>query len=144
MRNEETKYQYGLINDEYLGSVINLLKERITFLKDVFTFGDYMFQKPQVFEKDYAEKFWNPSTKELINPLLDNYNSILESNWNHDSIQLATKNFVAEKSLSMKNIINPLRLMLTGKSVGASMFDTMAILGKTECIERLNLFVENN
>ena len=57
LRNEETKYQYGLINDEYLGSVINLLKERITFLKDVFTFGDYMFQKPQVFEKDYAEKF---------------------------------------------------------------------------------------
>ena len=45
--------------------------------------------------------------------------------------------------MKLKDVIHPIRLMVTGKSVGAGMFETMEILGKKESIERLEFFLNS-
>jgi glutamyl-tRNA synthetase len=127
--------------DKYLGEVIDLLKERITYLKDVITFGNYMFEKPREFEAEYAQKHWKEDTPSLIKPLVEIFRSI--DDWTHDPLYNSTKEFVEKNNLKLKDVIHPLRLMITGKSVGAGMFETMSVLGKQECIERFDAYLKN-
>ena len=140
LKKDLSGFNYGDVCDEYLGNVINLLKERITFLKDVLTFGNYMFEKPKEFEPEYRQKHWNEKTNTLMQPLIDDFRKI--NDWCHDPLYNTTKQFVDANNLKLKDVIHPLRLMITGKSVGAGMFETMAILGKEECIERFDNFME--
>jgi hypothetical protein len=56
LKPELNKFDFDKVCDEYLGKVIDLFRERITFLKDVLTFGNYMFEKPKEFEADYIAK----------------------------------------------------------------------------------------
>jgi len=123
-----------------LGKVIELLKERITFLKDVPIFGNYMFEKPKEFEAEYLAKHWKENTTEIIKPLVEKLR--LASDWKHETTHNITKQYVEENGLKLKDVIHPLRLMITGKSVGAGMFETMEILEKDKCIERLDYFIE--
>jgi len=139
LKTELNNFDYGEVCDEYLGKVIDLLKERITFLKDVLTFGNYMFEKPKEFEPEYKQKHWTDNTANIMRPLIAEFKNI--TSWEHEALHDATKQFVESNNLKLKDVIHPLRLMITGKSVGAGMFETMAILGKEECIERFEGFV---
>jgi glutamyl-tRNA synthetase len=40
--------------------------------------------------------------------------------------------------MGFKDVMNPLRLLVTGKSVGAGMFETMEVLGKQATLERID------
>jgi glutamyl-tRNA synthetase len=139
LKPELSNFNYGEISDDYLGKVIDLFKERITFLKDVLTFGNYMFEKPTEFESEYKSKHWKEDTAEMMKPLVDEFRKI--NDWYHDPLYDTTKNYVDANSLKLKDVIHPIRLMITGKSVGAGMFETMAILGKEECITRFDWFM---
>lgn len=46
--------------------------------------------------------------------------------------------FVAAEQIKIGQIIHPLRLAVTGKTTGLGMFDTLAILGKTVCLARID------
>ena len=140
LKPEIAKYNFEEVCDEYLGKVIELLKERITFLKDVPIFGNYMFEKPKEFEAEYLAKHWKENTTEIIKPLVEKLR--LASDWKHETTHNITKQYVEENGLKLKDVIHPLRLMITGKSVGAGMFETMEILEKDKCIERLDYFIE--
>lgn len=127
------------VSNEYLEQVIDLLKERITFLNETLTFGDYMFQKPQNFDENYAAKHWKENTAAIIQPLIDTFRTL--DDWTHDPLYKATQDYTVAVGLKLKDVIHPLRLMITGKSVGAGMFETMAVLGKSECIERFDAYL---
>lgn len=140
LKPEMAQYNYEKVCDEYLGKVIELVKERITFLKDVPIFANYMFEKPKEFEAEYLAKHWNENTTEIMKPLIEKLRTV--SDWQHNTINTVTKQYMEEVGLKMKDIIHPLRLMITGKSVGAGMFETMEILGKDECMVRLDSFLK--
>ncbi|MGA2796148.1 MAG: glutamate--tRNA ligase [Thermoguttaceae bacterium] len=46
--------------------------------------------------------------------------------------------FVAEQQIKIGQIIHAVRLAVTGKSTGLGMFDTLAILGKSACLARID------
>ena len=140
LKPELSNFNYGEMCDEYLGKVIDLFKERITFLKHILTFGNYMFEKPIEFEPEYKQKHWKEETAGIMQPLIDEFRNI--DNWNHNMLHNATKQYVDANDLKLKDVIHPLRLMITGKSVGAGMFETMEILGQKECIERFDAFMK--
>jgi len=50
--------------------------------------------------------------------------------------------FVAERQIKIGQIIHAVRVAVTGKSTGLGMFDTLAILGKTACLARIDRTLE--
>jgi glutamyl-tRNA synthetase len=144
LKTQITSEQLQLIdgmNDEYIGEVIALLRERITFLKDVMTFGHYMFSDDFEYEEAYIAKCWKENTTDIMKPLIDRLR--LVNDWQHDPLHDATKEYVEANGLKLKDVIHPLRLMVTGRSVGAGMFETMAVLGKDKCLKRMDKFIES-
>ena len=45
--------------------------------------------------------------------------------------------FMVERQIKIGQIIHPVRVAVTGKSTGLGMFDTLAILGKSSCMARI-------
>lgn len=127
-------------NDEYLFKVIHLFKDRVSFIHQIPEIADYMFAKPNNYEQDYLEKHWQKSKLPLIQDLLEKLKKL---EFNHDNLHNEIKTFCEERNIKLKEIIHPLRLMITGKSSGAGMFETMEVLGKEECIERINKFINS-
>jgi len=56
---------------------------------------------------------------------------------------MTLRRLLRRKGIKLKEIIHPLRMMLTGKTGGAGMFETMEVLGKQECIKRIEYFLGN-
>lgn len=125
----------------YVEKVINLVKERITFTEEVPTFAYYMFEDVKEYEPDYMAKFWNEKTENLVKPLFEKFS--LSESFDHDTLESITKEHLAETNTKFGALMNPVRLIITGKSVGASILDTMAILGKESCLKRYNYFIQN-
>src|SRR3989339_661641 len=125
---------------EYLEKVINLFRERIKFVKEIPEIAGYMFSSPQDFEQEYLEKHWKGNTVEILEPLLNKYKAT--GDFSHSALYELTKSYIEGLGKKLKEIIHPIRLMLTGKSAGAGMFETMEVLGKDECIKRIEEFIK--
>lgn len=124
---------------DYLEKVVLLLRERVNILTEIPVFAPYMFDKPKEYEEAYIAKHWKENTAEIIKPLVDRFRN--ESDWQTKILHDITTQYVEEVGLKLKDVIHPLRLMITGKSVGAGMFETMEVLGKQDCIERFDIFL---
>ena len=128
------------INAGYAEKVIAMFLERVNFLHEIPEKADYMFGDIKEYEEKYLEKHWKEDTAELVKPLIELFRN--EEDFTHDTLYPLTKDYIEGKGLKLKIVIHPLRLMITGKSAGAGMFETMEVLGKDECLKRMESFIQ--
>lgn len=124
------------MDDDALETVVNLMKERATFAGDILTEGGYLMSRPKTIETDTLRKKWKPETsgylqewKVILNDLND---------FSAHSIELAFKDFLAQKGLGIGAVLLPYRLCLTGVGAGPGMFEISSFLGKDEVLARMN------
>ncbi len=134
------KMQISPRPQEYLEKTVSLFIERITFVSDILENHPYMFSIPAEYELEYMNKHWKDDTPETITGLIAKLKSVHD--FTHDSTHNAAKQYADENSLKFKEIVHPLRLMITGKSTGAGMFETMEVLGRDECFKRIEAFLD--
>ncbi len=121
------------ISADYAGKVAVLLRERITLLNEIPEFGDYMFAEPAEFDAAYRTKHRVADTSSLLSDFVLH----LPQEWTLQNIRGYAHKYLEEKGLALKNIIHPLRHAITGKSVGAGLFETMELLGREKCVQRI-------
>lgn len=128
------------ISDERAKNILILLRERITFLNEIPSFGAYMFSESYEIDQEYKAKHWNEDTSSIIHALLP----VLKAAESFEHVQLneIIGRYSKEHGIASKFIIHPLRMMLTGKQVGAGLYETMEVLGKEICINRIERFLQ--
>jgi len=128
------------ISDERAKNILILLRERITFLNEIPSFGAYMFSESYEIDQEYKAKHWNEDTSSIIHALLP----VLKAAESFEHVQLneIIGGYSKEHGIASKFIIHPLRMMLTGKQVGAGLYETMEVLGKESCINRIERFLQ--
>jgi glutamyl-tRNA synthetase len=131
----------GDVSHAYAASVLDLVKERINFLTDVPTFADYMFGPVTEFDAEYDAKHWKPETAGQVNELATRFEKLVALEWTVPMIEGVVRGYAEELGMSAGKLIHPLRLAVTGKRVGAGMFETMVVLGKEKSVERLRGYV---
>jgi glutamyl/glutaminyl-tRNA synthetase len=62
--------------------------------------------------------------------------------WTAQDLDAALRQLAAEMKVSASRLIHPVRLALTGVTVGAPLFDVVALLEKETALRRLRKFVE--
>ncbi|MDY3520407.1 glutamate--tRNA ligase [Riemerella anatipestifer] len=135
---EELKQIEGVnskqISDEVLLKIVSLMKERATFVKDIYEEGKFFFETPQSFDDKAVKKAWKEDTHEVMSALV----TVLESiSFDAETIKNAIHDFATEKSLGMGKVMMPLRLALVGELKGPDVPDLMEIIGKEESLNRL-------
>jgi len=128
------------ISDERAKNILILLRERITFLNEIPSFGAYMFSESYEIDEEYKAKHWNEETSSIIHALLP----VLKAaeSFEHEQLNEIIGGYSKEHGIASKFIIHPLRMMLTGKQVGAGLYETMEVLGKETCIIRIERFLQ--
>lgn len=124
---------------DYAAKVMNLVKERINFVKDVPVFADYMFGEVKSFDPDYDAKHWKEDTTTQIKGLLPKLLEI--SIWDTPNIEQVVRDYATELGANIGKLIHPLRLSVTGKKVGAGMWETMEVLGKATSLQRIESYL---
>ncbi|MES2766625.1 MAG: glutamate--tRNA ligase [Bacteroidota bacterium] len=130
------------VTPEYALKVLHLVRERITKVNDVPRFADYMFGPVTTVEEEYFKKHWTAETARRVENLLPKLEN--PDNWKSAEIEAIVKAEATELGIKPVAFIHALRLIITGKSVGATLFDTMEILGKQECLQRIQHFSTEN
>jgi glutamyl-tRNA synthetase len=133
-----------LINDydvkieiEKLTKVVNLMKERAIFPVDILEEGEYLLNRPKIYDEQTVNKKWNENSVILMNDWLK-YIELLPD-FSPISIENAFKSFISDKNLGIGAVLPLFRLLLTGRSSGPSMFEIASFFGKDETIERIKL-----
>ncbi|QHN64916.1 glutamate--tRNA ligase [Bergeyella cardium] len=122
------------LSDEKLERIVCLMKERATFVKDIYNDGKFFFERPQSYDEKAVKKAWKEDTPAIMSGLV----AVLENtDFKAEILKEAIHHYAEEKSLGMGRVMMPLRLCLVGELKGPDVPDILEILGKEESIKRL-------
>ena len=122
-------------NDAFVQAVCEQLKERATFVKDMWEEGKYYFVAPTSYDEKIIRKKWKEDTPRLLSELKNRIEAI--SDFNSENIEKEFRSYLEEKDLGMGKLLPIFRLSLTGLGMGPSLFDIAALLGKKESVNRM-------
>jgi glutamyl-tRNA synthetase len=125
----------GDYSPEYLASVCDLMKERATFISDIFIDGDYFFGNVTSYDEKTVKKKWKDDTPQIMEELLIEFQSVTE--WKTESIETVFSAYLEKKEYGFGKVGPGFRLLVTGKGMGPSMFDICATLGKDIVVNRM-------
>ena len=122
---------------EYLSKIIKAADDRIAIAGDILNFDDFFSADDELV---YEEKAFQ---KRLIKPddagfLLAEFRKLLvaEEDYSAENLEQLLKGFCETQEIKIGQIINALRVAISGKGVGFSTFDSMEILGKERVLAR--------
>ncbi len=112
-----------------LTQIVEAAGDRLKVFGDILDYADFFVPDDKL---TYDEKAFDKRVRNMPEAadLLMRLKEVLTATEPFDAATLETslKSFVEQAGLQMGNIVHPLRVALTGKSVGFGLFDTMAIL----------------
>ena len=135
LKNKELDLPKDKNNGDYIKQVVSLIKERATFVNDFWELGSYFFLAPSEYDEKAVKKQWKEDTAAIMTQLL----SLLEGteDFGSENLETQVKQWISENELSFGKVMPPLRLVIVGEMKGPHIFDIMALIGKTDSINRI-------
>ncbi len=120
---------------EYVMKIVELNRERLNFEHELWDTVNYFFVAPQEYDKKSMKKHWKGQAAENVQLLIE----FIEELDDFDAKNLEEKiiSYLNEKQISLGKVLNPVRLLLVGRTAGPHIFDIMELLGKQETLKRL-------
>lgn len=137
---QHTKYAKDDYTDEYLVNVIEAMKPRITFVKDIYEKAFYFFEEPETYEEASVKKGWKPNSPDILKKFAEKISAI--ENPKKEDYEKAIADTATEMNVGKGNVIHPLRLATSGVSGGPGINDICYIIGKEKIDERIKRIVE--
>ncbi|MEO1050341.1 MAG: glutamate--tRNA ligase [Bacteroidota bacterium] len=117
-----------------------LMKERITFPRELWTSGSFLFQRPETYDGKVMKKKW---TGEAVAVLEDFASSLLSmEEFTAETIKNALNQAVEKNEIGLGRVMPAVRLAITGLGSGPDLMSTIEIIGKEEAIDRINIAIE--
>lgn len=132
--------EFSKVDDLYLLHVIQLLKERVVFVHDFVDRYRYFFEDPTSYDETAAAKWWTKETTKQLHLFADRCAPLPV--FDAAMIEKVIRDQAAEQNISASKIIHPLRLAVSGVTVGPSLFHMLEILGKEVVLPRVYKVVE--
>ena len=123
-----------------LHKVVSLLKERITFTKDLWEQGDFFFVCPTSYDEKAKGRAVKEDTSDILQKVVDILS--IQDTWESATLSDAVKDWVEEEKIGFGRVMMPLRLSLVGEMKGPDVFEIIALLGKEKSINRITAFIE--
>ena len=125
---------------EKVTTVVGMMKERVSFVKELFEQCKFFFVAPTEYDEKTVKKRWKEDSPahmtELMNVIADIEDFSIE---NQEKIVME---WIASKEYHLGNIMNAFRLTLVGEGKGPHIFDISSVLGKEETIARMKKAIE--
>lgn len=126
-------YQDDIVKLEKL---IALVKERVSFVKDIWPQTDFFFKAPDTYDQDAVKKRWKDDSPELLKELKLLLESIAD--FSASSTEKVVIGWIENNGYNMGAIMNAFRLVIVGSLRGPHMFDIIGWIGKEETLKRID------
>jgi len=118
-----------------LAPVLALVRERIKRLSEIPVWVDYFFADEVVFDPESVEKvFRKPGAIDRLRALTTGFAAIAE--WTSATIEAELKSCATIGGVKVGEFVHVARVAATGRTVGASLYHTLEVLGKARTIAR--------
>jgi len=119
-----------------LETLVGLVKERVSFVKDIWNETDFFFRSPESYDQDAVRKRWKPETPAQLLELKDVLSGIAD--FKPEVTESKVKSWIEAKGYNTGAIMNTFRLVVVGALRGPHMFDIISWLGKEETLKRID------
>tara|TARA_R110000850_G_scaffold271031_2_gene404813 strand:- start:203743 stop:205293 length:1551 start_codon:yes stop_codon:yes gene_type:complete len=118
-----------------LTTIVQLVKERATFIGDLWDQSYFFFTAPKAYDEKAANKAWQEETDKVMMAVV----MILHESdpFKQEELTNRVKGWITSANIGFGRVMQPLRLALVGEMKGPDVFAIMEILGKEETIIRI-------
>jgi glutamyl-tRNA synthetase len=123
---------------EKLETILRAAGDRVKLFSDILQYGGPIFRKdPEFSPKAVEKRLKKPGAADLLRAFVP----VLEACEPFDAAttEKAMNDFCTARGIKLGDMVHPVRVATTGVEVGFGLFDTLAILGKTEVLRRIGL-----
>lgn len=119
-----------------LETLVAMVKERVSFVKDIWEQTDFFFRAPESYDQEVVKKRWKEDSETLLLEL----RSFLEkmTDFSSSYLESVIKAWIEEKGYNTGAVMNAFRLVIVGASRGPHMFDIISWIGKEETLKRID------
>jgi glutamyl-tRNA synthetase len=131
-------------NNNLLKQAIALEHDKIKLLKEIPDLVSFFFVK----EVDYKEEaviktLLNEKSKLVAEMVLEESAKrlLIKKDFSADALEQYARDLAKEKEIKTGQVFHPLRVAISGRTQGPSLFHMMEIMGKEEVVRRINVAV---
>jgi glutamyl-tRNA synthetase len=122
-------------DDALLRKAIPGIRDRARTLVDAAHDLDFYFREPPEQDEKAVAKFLTPESKPRLAALAALFEG--HGDWTPAALEVAFKAWVEQQGLQLKDVAQPMRVALTGRSASPPLFDVMDVLGRERSLARL-------
>ncbi len=115
--------------------VCSLVKEKISFTKEIWEYSKYFFITPKEYDEQVIKKKWTDKTPQLLTDLITDFEQL--TIFTQETIETTYQKALAKNEIQGKDFLQLFRVILTGVAGGPPLFEIAALIGKSESITRL-------
>ena len=121
---------------EHIAAAIETVKTRATTLADAADMIDFYFREPPSFDDKAVAKFMVKENESHLRGLRALVADV--SPFDQKTLEAAVAAWLEKTGLLMKNVAQPARVALTGRTQSPGLFEVMEVLGKERTLARLD------
>ena len=129
------------VSDEVAGRVAGIMKERATFISDLWDLTSFFFIAPTEYDEKQVRKYWKGDNPAILVRLREVLASI--DDFSLENTERIVHAWIEENGYPMGQVMNTLRLALVGAGKGPGMYDVTSFLGKEETLRRIDSLLAN-
>jgi glutamyl-tRNA synthetase len=129
--------QRGLtdISDDRFRAAIPTIRERARTFEEAALHLDFYFREPPALDAEARSKCLRPEAAAHLNALGELLAG--SARWEPGALETTVRGWVQAHGLRMKEVAQPARVALTGRTWSPPLFEVMAVLGRELVLERL-------
>ncbi len=140
--------QAGLVSEEpdegmimKCKEALRLVQDRLRYLSEIPDLTVFFFERPDGYEPEAADKWFARSETAIrFEKMVSGLQSM--ALFNVEAVETLIRNSASMEGIKAGELIHPLRLALTGRKASPGIFETMELIGRDECVIRLQKAVE--
>ena len=118
-----------------------LAQTRLVLMTELPMLVDFLFlDEPLIDEDSWKKTFGSPDGVEMLNDAIAALSTGLD--WNHDSLKLCIEATGAARGLKLGKAQAPIRVAVTGRTIGPPLFEALELMGEEQVMKRLRAAAE--
>ncbi|MGD0336413.1 MAG: glutamate--tRNA ligase [Candidatus Omnitrophota bacterium] len=129
-------------NRDYILSLVKLFQPRLARLNDFADWADFFLFEEITIDPAAEKKFLSRDLSREFGLFIERLDALKE--FNKEGIEKSFRELIEELHIDSKGLIHPIRVALTGKTIGPGLFEVIYYLGKERTRQRLGRFIKKD
>ena len=128
-------------SDNYIARAVGTIKNRISFIKDIWDNAHFYFKAPDTYAEKDVRKRWKEGMPQIMQQLIEVLKALPD--FSAAAAEPVVLGWIKEHGYHLGNVMNAFRLTVVGECKGPHMFEITELLGRDETIARIQRGIDN-